>query len=117
MEPAPDLDGDGDGDVLLSLRRDAAFVAFSGKSGAMLWKYFAGADGEPGSTAGESDCPLLLSVDNSIAGEPAMADVNRDGTPDSDRHIDFLRARHSATAHAGGNLGPVRHVALVLSGR
>ncbi len=80
--PAPDLDGDGTGDVLLNLQRDAAFVAFSGKNGAMLWTYFAAAEGRPGPPPSESQRPISPLRKNVIAGEPAMADVNRDGTPD-----------------------------------
>ena len=82
VEPAPDLDGDGTGDVLLNLQRDHAFVAFSGKNGAMLWKYFADAEGRPGSPPSESRRPGSQFAENVIAGQPAMADVNRDGTPD-----------------------------------
>ena len=82
LETAPDLDGDGTGDLLLSLQQEGAFVAFSGKNGAMLWKYFAGANGRPLSLPIESEQTFALPLENAIAGEPALADVNRDGTPD-----------------------------------
>jgi hypothetical protein len=82
VEPAPDLDGDGTGDLLLNLRRDRAFVAFSGKNGALLWKYFAAADGQPGSPRSESQRALASLNQGATAGDPAIADVNRDGTPD-----------------------------------
>ena len=80
-EPAPDLDGDGTADLLLNLRQDLAFMAFSGKNGAMLWKYFAGPDGRPGAPS-ELQSRIAYLRQSAIAGEPAMADVNRDGTPD-----------------------------------
>ena len=80
VAPAPDFDGDDMGDILLNLRRDGVFVAFSGKTGKVLWRYPEG--------RGESrngPLPRLLrtfTAKKLIVGEPVMTDVDRDGTPD-----------------------------------
>ncbi len=104
--PTPDLDGDGTGDLLLNLQRDAAFAAFSGKNGAMLWKYFATADGQPGSPPTESRRRFPSLNQGAVAGEPAIADVNRDGTPDL-----------IATLIFSESLGPQRRIVVAISGR
>jgi tRNA A-37 threonylcarbamoyl transferase component Bud32 len=67
VQPAPDLDGDGVGDLVWACRRSAALWAISGaakadKKGKELWWFSAG----PGETLGL----------------PAVADVDGDGTPD-----------------------------------
>ncbi len=82
VEPAPDLDGDGIGDLLLYFRSAAAFVALSGYDGSMLWNFFAELDGRRGPIPRELQWLTRSMRRNSIGGEPAIADVNRDGTPD-----------------------------------
>jgi outer membrane protein assembly factor BamB len=106
VETAPDLNGDGTGDLLLGLRPDAGFVAFSGKNGAMLWKYFAGPHGRPGSPPSESAVASDLLKKNAIAGEPALADVNRDGTQDL-----------IATLDVSISIGEQQRVVVAVSGR
>ena len=103
---APDLDGDGTGDLILSLQREAAFVAFSGKTGAMLWKYFADANGQPRSPANESDPAFMVPTDNAIAGEPEPADVNRDGASDL-----------VATIIVSPSIGQQQRMVVAISGR
>ncbi len=77
--PAPDLDGDATGDILLNLRRYAAFAAFSGKTGALLWT---NREGSSTATArGYRDMPSLSSAKLTV-GEPTMTDIDGDGTPD-----------------------------------
>ncbi|MCY3017972.1 MAG: protein kinase [Planctomycetota bacterium] len=67
LQPAPDLDGDGVGDLVWGCRSTATLWAVSGKGtadkkGKVLWCFQAG----PGTTVGS----------------PAVADVDGDGTPD-----------------------------------
>ncbi len=67
VQPAPDLDGDGVGDLVWACRKSAALWAISGAAtagdqGKELWWFSAG----PGETLGV----------------PAVADVDGDGTPD-----------------------------------
>jgi outer membrane protein assembly factor BamB len=84
VQPAPDLDGDGIGDILLNLRRDVTFAAFSGKDGASLWIYAADSDGKPRPRVRDPFSSSFRSLleENFTAGEPAMADFDRDGAPD-----------------------------------
>jgi hypothetical protein len=63
-DPAPDLDGDGTRDLLWIMRNPSAFLALSGKTGAVLWWF----------RADPPTCPLI--------GQPALVDVNGDGIPD-----------------------------------
>ncbi len=62
VQPAPDVNGDGFGDLVLACRSEAALWALSGKTGAELWWFRAG----PGQTIGV----------------PAVADVDGDGVND-----------------------------------
>jgi hypothetical protein len=43
VEPAPDLDGDGTGDLVWAMHRTPSFLAVSGKDGSFLWTYMANA--------------------------------------------------------------------------
>jgi hypothetical protein len=85
LRPAPDLDGDGTGDLLWSIQSSAAFLAISGKNGSMLWNYVADLDGPGGPKA---DGPANFSQQDPRAranwtiGTPILADVDRDGLPD-----------------------------------
>ena len=82
VQPAPDLDGDGTGDILLNLRWDAEFAAFSGKTGKSLWEFSAAAGGRPESARRIRGTVLALRAENVTGGEPAIADIDRDGAPD-----------------------------------
>ncbi len=48
VAPAPDLDGDGIGDLVWAFRRCPSILALSGKDGSMLWSYTAELDGPGG---------------------------------------------------------------------
>ena len=82
LEGAPDLNRDGTGDVILFSRQAAAIVALSGSDGSMLWNSLALDDGSGGPRRDEVDLGVLLSMSGSTAGEPAVADVDGDGTLD-----------------------------------
>ena len=78
LDHAPDLDGDGTGDLVWISGIDAAIAALSGKDGSILWSYFVAPDGRAREPRPRGR-PLQH---NFIAGEPALTDVDRDGTPD-----------------------------------
>ncbi len=87
VELAPDLDGDGTGDVVFFDRGSAAIVALSGKDGSMLWVFLAndgGSGGPPHDDVNKFNRlkRMLRFGLGSIAGEPAVADVDGDGTLD-----------------------------------
>jgi outer membrane protein assembly factor BamB/predicted Ser/Thr protein kinase len=74
--PAPDLNGDGTGDLVWPIPGPPSFLALSGKDGSLLW-----ADGaRAGLLLPKSDAkaPHLAR----IMGTPAMADVDGDGSTD-----------------------------------
>jgi PQQ-like domain len=107
VEPAPDLDGDGTGDLLLSLRHQALLVALSGKNGSMLWNHDAGVSGPAASTPGELGWIARLMSRNVSAGEPAIADLDGDGKPDL--VATFLLS--------GSSLSAYRRIVVGISGR
>jgi outer membrane protein assembly factor BamB len=84
VELAPDLDGDGTGDVVFFSRTSAAIVALSGKDGSMLWIFLANDGGSGGPRRDDFDKlkRMLRSELRSTADEPAVADVDGDGTLD-----------------------------------
>ena len=70
LEPAVDLNGDGTRDILWFVHQTPAVVALSGGDGSVLWSHVPEAAGR-----GEKrECD--------IAGEPALFDVDHDGTLD-----------------------------------
>ncbi len=83
IEPAPDLNGDGTGDLVWFARDSAQMRAISGKDGSRLWEYLSlenglGRDVRAG---GET---MFRPLDTVHAGEPARAemDLDHDGIPD-----------------------------------
>ena len=85
IEPAPDLDGDGTHDLLWIFPNESAFLALSGTDGSILWNYVAELDGFGGPKPGGPEIKKggkPAQRNSSLIGTPAMADVDRDGTPD-----------------------------------
>jgi outer membrane protein assembly factor BamB len=105
MNPAPDLDGDGTRDLVWVL--GAEFLAVSGKDGSVLWTYLAEPDG-PGGAHPEGPERPSVTRDTGIVGDPATADLDRDGVPDIIANVAFKDP-------AGENLIPRAVVAV--SGR
>ena len=85
IQPAPDLDGDGIGDVVWVSRNMNSLLALSGRNGAVLWEHALERD-VPGVTpADDPRFPGPLRQDRRSAAlveAPAVADLDRDGTPD-----------------------------------
>jgi hypothetical protein len=127
LEPAVDLDGDGTRDLLWSLRSAAAFLALSGKNGAMLWNYVAELDGPggPRDFPGVNRLSVPLERHSGVAEKVMMADVDRDGTPDVVAMIVFPESPAESTRRLreAGDASPVneevlfKRVAVALSGQ
>jgi outer membrane protein assembly factor BamB len=82
IEPAPDLDGDGTGDLVWAMQRSPTFLAYSGKDGSLLWTYTANADGKGGPDLVAPATPEKRSRVGRVVGEPRVADVDGNGLPD-----------------------------------
>ncbi len=85
IEPAMDLDGDGTRDVLLVVGVSHGFLALSGKDGSMLWNHAPELNGPGGPQAEGPDLPgpiVPASMPSQLIGQPAIEDVDGDGTPD-----------------------------------
>ena len=78
LQPGPDLDGDGTPDLVWTSRRQAAVLALSGKDGHVLWCWQA----EPPKLPPNSQFVQDKASTGTILGQPAVLDVDRDGTPD-----------------------------------
>ena len=83
--PAPDLDGDGTGDLVWAFSSAPSIFALSGADGSLLWTYRAEPDG-PGGPSPETPEPTepveRLARRGHVLGAPELADLDRDGTPD-----------------------------------
>jgi hypothetical protein len=85
VQPAPDLNADGTGDLVWAIEGAASIVAISGKDGSLLWTYSAKADGpggpDPAGPApprrGDPIPPL-----GRLFADPLAADVDGDGVAD-----------------------------------
>jgi len=115
VEPAPDLDGDGIGDLVWVLRDMATILALSGKDGSVLWNYAPELDGPGGPQAENAslpgpDKPATRPIRS--LGAPALADLDRDGIPDLIAMMQFSETSQEsarrAPAPAGGGTGGYR---------
>ncbi len=85
VAPAPDLDGDGTGDVVWGSRGTPSMLALSGKDGSFLWEYTASADGlggpDPHGPAWPENVEQIPRFGR-VLGLPLQSDVDGDRTPD-----------------------------------
>ena len=82
LEPAPDLDGDGTGDLVWAMHQTPSLLAISGADGSILWSYTANADGPGGPDLLAPASPKQPPRLGRVVGEPRAADVDGDGLPD-----------------------------------
>jgi outer membrane protein assembly factor BamB/tRNA A-37 threonylcarbamoyl transferase component Bud32 len=78
----PDRGGDGTCNLVVASRRLPCLLAFSGKTGKLLWWYRARLPPPAGMKEEDVDYRSNSSGNDKVIGQPLMADVNRDGTPD-----------------------------------
>jgi hypothetical protein len=100
LETAPDLDGDGTGDLVFALANNPAILAVSGEDGSMLWSNVAELDGPGGAALPAPTSPATRT--GRVLGAPAVADVDHDGTLDLPvRHANSFTRPGSAPLPAG----------------
>ena len=127
LGPAPDLDGDGTGDLVWSVKGAASFLALSGEDGSMLWNYGAELDGLGGP---RPDGPVVytpnqLAVRNTAVLESVFGDLDRDGAPDLISTIQFYETAEEVKRRSAGegltadgrNAPLFRRIVVAASGR
>ncbi len=85
VTPAPDLNGDGTGDIVWAFTSLPSIFALSGADGSLLWTYHADPNGPGGPSPDGPEPPdpvTKITRQGRILGAPVLTDVDRDGTPD-----------------------------------
>jgi hypothetical protein len=85
VQPAPDLDGDGIGDMVWISPNMTSLLAVSGGTGSVLWEHALEFDGPGGPPRDDPELPGPLSPVRRaafIVGTPAVTDLDGDGTSD-----------------------------------
>jgi hypothetical protein len=123
---APDLDGDGTGDILWPLANSPTVLAISGKDGSMLWAYSAAVERPDGAPAVGTAALVPSPRFGTVAGEPEVIDVDRDGTPDVIATFVLDETHEEAAKRAAREAGRIRrpivqtlrrHIVTAISGR
>ncbi len=126
VQPPPDLNGDGVGDLVWQAPEEPAYLVLSGKDGSILWTYRAELDG-PGTPYPDGPRIPDPKVPASRGGipwdMPSAVDLDHDGTPDLLATLAFdefsgEKASRARTPSASANDGPRRRrIILAISGR
>jgi hypothetical protein len=126
LQPAPDLNGDGTGDVVWGLYRSPSFAVFSGNDGSLLWTYTANPDGTGGPEPLPQGSPGQQSRLGRVVGEASAADVNSDGVLDliaefavfdDPQQIMTAAANAGTTGGRPENVLPGRRIVVAVSGK
>ncbi len=107
VQPAPDLDGDGIGDMVWALRGTPSLLALSGKDGSLLWTYTADPDGPGGPDPRGPVWPESIEQTpraGLVLGTPSVHDVDGDGVPDLIAGFDIALGSSLKTQAAGNHL-------------
>ena len=124
LETAPDLDGDGTGDLVCAIGNNPAILAVSGADGSMLWSHVAELDGPGGAAPLSPTSPATRA--GRVLGVFAVADVDHDGTPDlvvtlviDESRQDIARRSEQETKLASAPAGSTlcRRIVTAISGR
>ncbi len=85
VKPAPDLNGDGTGDLVWAIEGTPSFVAVSGADGSLLWTFSAKPDGPGGPAAAPVPAPRPgdpVPQLGRLFADPVLSDVDGDGIVD-----------------------------------
>jgi len=82
VEPAPDLNGDGTGDLVWAMIGTSSLLAVSGRDGRSLWSYSPNPDGTRGLMPTVPPATRQAHAFGGVLGGPCAADVDGDGTAD-----------------------------------
>ena len=112
VQPAPDLDGDGTGDLVWAIRGTPSLLALSGKDGSPLWTYSA----DPGDPPTPRSAPAVPHPGR-VVGTPAAVDVDGDGTMDLIAEFAVLDDPKALLTAPGERRRAARAAEKILSGR
>ena len=131
VKPAPDLDGDGTGDVVMAFARTPSLLAVSGRDGSKFWTFSVTNGGRGGpdrlgphelaqaleKTPSTSDSKSLPTVNGGrVIGSPALVQIDGDGVVDLVA-LFFVFDDSTGSAFSFGVDGSVTHFEKLQPGR
>ena len=112
VQPAPELNGDGTGDLIWAIKGTPSLLAISRNDGSLLWEYSA----DPGAPAAARPA-VEVPRPGRIMGAPAVVDVDGDGTRDLIAELAIFDDPNALLSGPVAASGTIADAEKILSGR